>query len=66
MSTDPIIEIEAAQLVAGDVIADTAGGPAFTVAGVDRIGPLVIVDFANGTSTPPIPNHITRVHRKES
>jgi hypothetical protein len=50
-------------LLPGDVIADSPGGPAFTIKGVDWFGLLVIVDFEDGTSTPPIPNGTVEVIR---
>lgn len=40
------------QLRAGDVL--TEGDISLTVAGVQVLGPLVIIDFTDGTSTAPI------------
>lgn len=44
----------------GDVLYGLGTGPveSFTIAGVQHLGPLVIVDFADGTATPPVPSTI--------
>ncbi len=57
------LTIPASEALPGDVIDGTAGGPAFTIESVQVIGPLVIVDFADRTSSPPIMNGMVTVLR---
>jgi hypothetical protein len=63
-TTETTIETTAAKLLPGDIIAGTAGGAAFTVSSVDSFAGMVIVDFADGTASPPVKNHRMRVIRK--
>lgn len=48
-------------LLPGDVIG--SGSLSVTVRGVQVIGPLVIVDFTDDTSTAPLPNGMIEVER---
>lgn len=60
------VETTAGNLRAGDVLYDVGVGAVerFTVTSVDLMGPLVIVDFADGTATAPIPANVpVRVRR---
>jgi len=57
------LRIPAHEMLAGDVLDDTPGGPAWTVDSVQVIGPMVIIDFADGTSWPPTRNGMVTVHR---
>ena len=60
-----ILRVALSQLKKGDVLAYMSG-PEFTIRGVDSFGPLVIVDFENDTSTPPIQNGYAMVEREET
>lgn len=57
------LTVKACELEPGDVLVDpslppSAAPPRLVVAGVQSLGALVIVDFADSTSTPPMPSSV--------
>lgn len=56
-----LILVAASDLLPGDVIG--SGILEVTVRGVQVIGPLVIVDFTDDTSTAPLPNGMIEIER---
>lgn len=60
---DGIVEVSVGQLEAGDVC--ITGFPDHpTIKGIDVLGPVTIVDMADGTSTAPVPTHARLMVRR--
>jgi hypothetical protein len=58
-----VIEILASEMVRGDVMLGMDPTPRNTVRSVDAFGPLVIIDFEDGSATAPLPNGTVQVTR---